>query len=166
MSRLTIVKQDALGRFLAASSNHHRGCLATYFYSKVCPPVPGVYLAHARKIQARNGRLYRRDIDGMIYLGDRLCILRAEEPALVNPLWGEFFVDTCERAQEAFQQLILAELEVFVIRVQLIPAVDDMFSCEVILGDIIGVLDQCQEWEPGCLGYVVPVIAFPRELLF
>ncbi len=99
----------------------------------------------------------------MIHFGDRLGILRTEEPGIDDPLRREITIDPRQGGQESLQDFFFAQLEIFVVRVEVISTVNDVFSAEVILGNVVSVLYQCQEWESRRFGDVVPVIPLFRK---
>ena len=51
--------------------------------------------------------------------------------------------------QEPFEQFFLAEAEVFVVRFQVIAAVEDVVAAEVFRRDEVGVFHQRQEGKAG-----------------
>ncbi len=78
----------------------------------------------------------------MIDRWHRLGIWCAPKPCLPHPVRPESVIDSFKSRQEAGQQLILSEREVFMLRRQIIAAIDDVITSKVFRGKIVGMFNQ------------------------
>ena len=92
------------------------------------------------------------DVARMVQQRDGLGVGRAEEPGLLDPARLKLRVDARQGRQEARQQFILAEREIFMVSFQVIAAVNDVVAAEVFRLEEVGVLHQRQEGEAGRFG--------------
>ena len=67
----------------------------------------------------------------MVEQRDRLGIIGAVQPGFIDPTWLKFWIETTDSWQETLQQLILAQLEVFMVCFEVITTVDDMVTAKM-----------------------------------
>ena len=89
----------------------------------------------------------------------RLGIPGFEEPAILDPTVIKIGVETRQTGQKPGQQFCFGQAKIFVVRWQVVAAVNDVVIAVMATVDVVGMLDQGQEGEPFLFGDVDPIMA-------